>query len=171
VDLGANDGTFSLVAAELGRRVVAIDSDWSAIDALYQRLRGTGTTSVLPLVADIANPSPPLGWGGSERLSLLDRMTADTVVALALVHHIAIGRNVPLPMVLDLLARMGGRVIIEWIPKEDPMVQRLIAGRDDVFPEYTARHFREAAAIRFHITNEVPIDQSSRVLFLLERKQ
>jgi SAM-dependent methyltransferase len=171
VDLGANDGTFSLVAAELGRKVVAIDSDWSAIDALYQRLRGTGTTSVLPLVADIANPSPPLGWGGSERLSLLDRMTADTVVALALVHHIAIGRNVPLPMVLDLLARMGGRVIIEWIPKEDPMVQRLIAGRDDVFPEYTARHFREAAAIRFHITNEVPIDQSSRVLFLLERKQ
>jgi SAM-dependent methyltransferase len=171
VDLGANDGTFSLVAAELGRRVVAIDSDWSAIDALYQRIRGTPTENVLPLVADIVNPSPPLGWGGNERRSLLDRISADTVMALALVHHLAIGRNVPVPMVLDLLARLGSKVLIEWIPKEDPMVQRLLAGRDDVFPEYTSRHFREAAAVRFRVINEIPINQSSRVLFLLERRQ
>jgi ribosomal protein L11 methylase PrmA len=169
LDIGANDGTFSLMAARDGVDVVAIDSDWSAMDALHRRVGDEGVSNVLPLVADIVNPSPAVGWGGEERSALLDRVRVDTVVALALVHHLAIGRNVPLPMLFDLLAGLCRAVVIEFVPKDDPMVRRLLAGREDVFPGYSIEGLREAAAPRFTILREAAIEDSPRVLLLLER--
>ncbi|HEX5466728.1 MAG TPA: class I SAM-dependent methyltransferase [Candidatus Limnocylindrales bacterium] len=169
LDAGANDGTFSQMAASQGRDVVALDSDRGSIDALYRHLRDIGQSTVLPLVADIANPSPALGWAGEERRSLLDRLQVDLVLCLALVHHLAIGRNVPLPMIFDVFARLGRHVILEWVPKEDPMAQYLLAGRWDVFPTYTIDGLRRAASSRFTIVRESPIDDSARVLLNLER--
>jgi hypothetical protein len=106
-DLGANTGYFSRLAADLGRNVVAIDGDAAAAERHYLYLKEIGSTSVTPLVVDLANPSPALGWAHRERMSLLERANADVVMALALVHHLAIGNNVPLPMVSELFARLG----------------------------------------------------------------
>jgi SAM-dependent methyltransferase len=169
-DLGANTGRFSRIAADAGRRVVALDIDPAAAERHFRAVREAGRTDILPLVADVANPSPALGWAGRERRSLLDRADADAILALALVHHLAIGRNVPLPMLADLFADLAPWAIVEFVPKEDPMVRRLLATRRDVFPDYHLDGFRAVMAARFDVVREAPIAESTRVLFLLHRR-
>ena len=169
-DLGANTGRFSRIAADAGKRVVAFDIDPAAAERHFRAVREAGRTDILPLVADIANPSPALGWAGRERRSLLERADADAILALALVHHLALARNVPLPMVFDLFADLAPWAIVEFVPKDDPMVRRMLATRRDVFPDYDLDGFRTAAATRFVIVREAPIADSVRVLFLLRRR-
>ena len=169
-DLGANTGRFSRIAADAGKRVVALDIDPAAAERHFRAIREAGRSDILPLVVDIANPSPAIGWGGRERRSLLDRANADAILALALVHHLAITRNVPLPMVFDLFADLAEWAIVEFVPKEDPMVRRLLATRRDVFPRYDLDGFRDAAATRFEIVREAPLADSTRVLCLLRRR-
>jgi hypothetical protein len=169
-DLGANTGRYSRIAADAGKRVLSFDIDPAAAERNYRQLRREGRADILPLILDVANPSPGIGWAGRERRSLLDRADPDIVLALALVHHVAISRNVPLPMVLGLFADLAPWAIVEFVPKEDPMVQRLLATRRDVFPEYTLDGFRTAASERFEVVREEPIEDSVRVLFLLRRR-
>jgi hypothetical protein len=169
-DLGANTGRYSRIAAAAGKRVLAFDIDPAAAEQHYRLVRREGRTDILPLVLDLANPSPGLGWAGRERRSLLERADANVVIALALVHHLAISRNVPLPMILGLFADLAPWAIVEFVPKEDPMVRRLLASRRDVFDDYGLAGFRAAAAARFEIVAESPIIESLRVLFLLRRR-
>jgi ribosomal protein L11 methylase PrmA len=169
-DLGANVGRFSALAAGLGRRVVAWDVDPAASERHYQQLKAAGTTNVLPLVQDLVNPSPGLGWAGSERAAFIDRSDADVVLALALVHHLAISNNVPLDWIADFFARLAPAAIVEFVPKDDAMVQRLLRARRDVFPDYTAEGFERAFERRFRIAAQAGIEDSSRVLYRLERR-
>ena len=169
-DLGANTGRYSRIAAERGKRVLAFDIDPAAAERNYRAIRSEKRADILPLILDVANPSPGIGWANQERRSLLDRADPDVILALALVHHLAISRNVPLPMLLDLFAQMSPAVIVEFVPKEDVMVRRLLATRRDVFPDYTLDGFRAAALGRFEIAAETPIEDSPRVLFLLRRR-
>lgn len=163
-DLGANTGRHSQIAASLGRRVVAWDLDPAATERHYLRNKADRTTSTLPLVVDLGNPSPGLGWAHAERRSLLDRADADVVLALALVHHLAISRNLPLVDIADFFARLAPHLIIEFVPREDPMVRRLLATREDVFPDYTLDGFRAAFGKYFHILDEAPLPGSGRRL-------
>ena len=169
-DLGANTGRYSRIAAAAGKHVLAFDIDPAAAERNYRQIRTEGRKDILPLILDIANPSPGIGWANRERRSLLDRADPDVILALALVHHLAISRNVPLPMLLDLFADMSPWVIVEFVPKEDVMVRRLLATRRDVFPDYTLEGFRGAATERFEIVEEQAIDDSPRTLFLLRRR-
>jgi ribosomal protein L11 methylase PrmA len=168
-DLGANTGRYSRIAADAGKRVVAFDVDPAAAERHFRAVRKAGRTDILPLVVDIADPSPALGWAGRERRSLLERADADVILALAIVHHLALTRNVPLPMLLDLFAELAPSAIVEFVPKEDPMVRRLLATRRDVFADYDLDGFRAATRTRFEIVRETPIADSVRVLFLLRR--
>ena len=168
-DLGANTGRYSRIAADAGKRVLAFDIDPAAAERNYHQVRAEKRTNVLPLVLDVANPSPGIGWANQERRSLLERADPDLVLALALVHHLAISRNVPLPMLFDLFARLAPWAIVEFVPKEDVMVRRLLATRRDVFPSYTLDGFRSAAAEHFSVVAEGMIEDSSRTLILLRR--
>jgi ribosomal protein L11 methylase PrmA len=168
-DLGANTGRYSRIAADAGKRVLSFDIDPAAAERNYRSLRRDGRTDILPLVLDVANPSAGAGWAGRERRSLVDRADADATLSLALVHHLAISRNVPLPMFADLLADLAPAAIVEFVPKQDPMVRRLLAVRRDVFPDYTIEGFRAAVSTRFAIDVETPIEDSGRTLFLLRR--
>jgi ribosomal protein L11 methylase PrmA len=169
-DLGANTGRYSRIAADAGRRVLAFDIDPAAAEQNYRSVLAEGRTDILPLVLDVANPSPGIGWAGRERRSLMERANPDALLALALVHHLAISRNVPLPMLLDLFADLALWAIVEFVPKDDPMVRVLLATREDVFPDYHLDGFRAAAEARFEIVREAPIEESPRVLFLLRRR-
>jgi hypothetical protein len=168
-DMGANTGRYSAIAARHGARVVAWDVDPAATERHYRALKRDGVTSTLPLVVDLANPSPALGWAHAERRSLLDRADADTVLALALVHHLAISRNVSLAMLADLFAALGRELVLEFVPKEDAMVQRLLATREDVFPSYTLDGLRAAFRPRFEIRDEAPVEGTARTLLHLRR--
>jgi hypothetical protein len=170
-DMGANVGTYSTIAAGDGRSVIAFDQDASSVEHHWRNLDADARASVLPLVLDLANPSPALGWGLEERRSIVDRGPADVILALALVHHLAIGNNVPLERVAAFFARIGRRAIVEFVPKEDPMTRHLLAARPDIFPEYTLEGFRRAFERHFSVVEQADIDDSLRTLFLLEARE
>jgi hypothetical protein len=170
-DLGANIGVFSRLAADLGRRVLAIDADPAAAERHYRSLRESGAGSILPLVVDLTNPSPALGWAHAERKSLIERANADVLMALALIHHLAIGNNVPLGQLSSFLAQLGRQLIIEFVPKSDPRVAAMLANRRDVFPDYSLDGFRSAFAGEWGLVDEQPIEDSERVLFLFTRRR
>jgi hypothetical protein len=169
-DLGANTGVYSDLAVEAGYRVIAWDFDAGSVEAHWRRVRGADGPPILPLVGDLSNPSPAIGWALQERASFLDRANADALLALALVHHLAIGNNVPLPAVAGLLARIAPNAIVEFVPKDDPMTRRLLSSRRDIFDEYTLDGFRAAFGGPFEIIREAPITDSPRTLFLLRRR-
>ena len=169
-DLGANNGFFSQVASERGMFTLAADIDPAAVEQNWLACREGGRPHMLPLVMDLTNPSPGLGWGHRERDSFLDRGPADTVIALALIHHLAISNNVPLDRLADFFARAGKHLIIEFVPKNDSQVQRLLATREDVFPAYHQAGFEQAFAGRFEILEQHAIEGSERTLYLMRKK-
>ena len=156
---GREHGRFSAIAAAQGYRVLSFDIDPAAAERHYRALRADGRTDTTPLVMDLADPSPRASAGrvGSEP-SLVDRANADVILALALVHHLAIGRNVPLAMVMDQFAALAPQAIVEWVPRGDPMVDVLLASREDVFTDYTTEgsRRRSRAAIRGPIADPHP---------------
>lgn len=168
-DLGANTGQFSRLAADRGVPVLACDADPGAVERAYRDLSASPPAdgSVLPLLLDLTNPSPALGWAHEERAALLDRGRADAVLALALVHHLAIGNNVPLPRVVGLVARLGGASLIEFVPKADPKVQEMLATREDVFDDYHEEAFEAAARLHATIVGREPVAGTRRVLYTL----
>ncbi len=135
LDLGCNTGEFSLLASSHAQQVIALDADPDSVNKLYLHCRGHGISRILPLVSDLTNPSPGLGWNHAERASLLDRCKAECILALALIHHLCLTKNIPFAHIFNLFARLKARhVIIEFVPKSDPMVKELLANRDDVYP-------------------------------------
>lgn len=166
LDLGANAGEYSRVALSAGAElVVAADGDPVAVERGFRRLSEVKETGIYPLLVDLTNPSPAQGWDHAEWPSLAGRGPFDAVLVLALVHHLAIGNNVPLDGVAAMLARLGRTVIIEWVPKSDPQAQRLLSAREDIFDRYTDEELR-AAFIRLGMREEqaAPVGDSGRVL-------
>lgn len=167
-DLGANIGEYSRLAATPDRHVVSFDGDHAAVEMHYTRSRASAR-SVLALVQDLANPSAAAGWSSSERRSLVERGPADLVLALALVHHLAIGGNVPLPSIGAFFARVCRHLVIEFVPREDSQVQRMLTLREDVFSGYSQAAFERAFCEKFRIIRTTPIEGTVRTLYLLER--
>jgi hypothetical protein len=166
-DLGANTGEYSRAAREVAEQVVSFDVDPAAVERNYRRVRAEGESRILPLLLDLTNPSPAQGWAGHERLSLEERGPADTVLALALIHHLAIGHNLPLERIAGYLRRLGRRLIIEFVPKSDTQVRRLLLSRPDIFPEYTKEGFEAAFSRHYNIESISKIDDSERWLYCM----
>jgi hypothetical protein len=169
-DMGANTGRFSRIVARHGAQVIAFDNDPLCVERNYLDCRQEDETRVLPLVMDLTNPSPAAGWANVERMSLAERGPADLALALALVHHLAIANNLPLGHIADFFRRIGRRLIVEFVPKSDSQVQRLLATRDDIFPHYTQEGFEAAFGRRFRIVQRAEIEGSERTLYLMERE-
>jgi SAM-dependent methyltransferase len=171
IDLGANAGEYSRIARDAGASLVlAADGDPEAVERGFQRLIAGGETGVHPLLLDLTNPSPAQGWDHAEWPSLAARGPFDAVLALALVHHLAIGNNVPLAGVAAMLARLGRAVIIEWVPKGDPQAQRLLRSREDIFEAYSVDALRAAfAAIGMSERRMEPVGDTGRTLHWFAR--
>jgi ribosomal protein L11 methylase PrmA len=169
-DLGANTGEFSRIAAEKGFETVAWDIDPSAVEKNYLTVKNKGESNLLPLLQDLTNPSCGLGWMSSERKSLIDRGPAELVIALALIHHLAIGNNLPLPMIAEFFAKVGRFVLVEFVPKSDSQVQRMLSHREDIFQEYDLEGWRKAFTPYFNCLADWQIAGSERTLFVLEKR-
>jgi ribosomal protein L11 methylase PrmA len=166
-DLGANTGEYSRAARAEAEQVVAFDVDPAAVERNYRRVRAENESRILPLLMDLTNPSPALGWAHRERLSLEQRGPADALLALALVHHLAIGHNLPLERIAETFARLGRHLIIEFVPKEDSQVQRMLRSRPDIFPRYTREGFEAAFRTCFRIEDAQAVAGSERRLYLM----
>ncbi|HOE35701.1 MAG: SAM-dependent methyltransferase [Chloroflexi bacterium] len=169
-DLGANTGEFSRAASEMGILTAAFDIDHSAVQQNYRMVKQNSEKSLLPLWIDLTNPSPALGWDSRERASLRERGPVDLIMALALIHHLAIANNVPLERAAASFADMARHLIIEFVPKTDSQVQRLLATRADIFPDYNRDGFEQAFTRHFIIHKAEPIPGSQRILYLMERR-
>ncbi len=169
-DLGANTGEFSRLASERDALTISMDYDPLCVEHNYADVRARGDRNTVPLVMDLCNPSPALGWRHAERGSLVSRGPADTILALALVHHLAIGNNVPLPDVARFFREMCHSLIVEFVPKSDSQVQRMLATREDVFPDYHTAGFEAAFKQRFVIEDSVRIPGTERTLYLMKSR-
>jgi hypothetical protein len=171
-DIGANNGRYSRIAAEQARTVVAIDADQGPPELLYRELREERDERILPLTIDLADPSPGLGWRGLERTALAGRGRPDLVLALALVHHLAISANVPVREVVDWLAGLGSALVIEFPTREDPMVETLLAPkREGLHPDYELGFFERCLAEAFEIDRSERLGSGTRILFFARPKR
>jgi ribosomal protein L11 methylase PrmA len=169
-DLGANTGVFSYVAAELQAETISFDIDPAAVEKNYRSCRARKQQRVLPLLLDLTNPSASIGWALEERQSLTERGPVDAVLALALIHHLAIGNNVPLERIAQFFSRLGRTLIIEFVPKSDSQVKRLLVIRKDVFTQYDQPEFELAFQRYFTIMEKREITDSQRTLYRMSLK-
>jgi len=167
-DLGCNTGVFSRIASENARYVVAMDSDELSVEHLYQSLKRDGITTILPLVSNITDASPNLGWRGLERMALAERGKPDLTLCLALIHHIVIGANIPLSDFIDWLASLGSAVVIEFVTKEDPMVKILLRNKADNYKDYEFSAFELSMANSFKIIQRKRLASGTRILYFAE---
>jgi ribosomal protein L11 methylase PrmA len=167
-DLGANNGVFSRVASEVGPYVISFDIDPTAVEQNYRQVKAEKNEKLLPLQLDLTNPSPSLGWANRERDAFGARGPVDLALALAVIHHLAISNNVPLPQLADFFAETVKWLVIEFVPKADSQVKKLLASREDIFPTYTREGFEAAFQEKFKIHEAVSVNESERVLYLME---
>jgi hypothetical protein len=170
LDLGSNDGYFTKILAEKGVPVIAIDSDWSCIDNLYRYTRQQPGKDILPLRVDIADPTPARGFNNTERSSFTSRTSADLVVALALLHHLTWGRNIPLPEIAAWLSMLTGAwLILEFVPRTDPKALELAGNRRSLLPDYDAAVLEAQFSPYFSIDKQFPIAGTERVLYRMRK--
>ncbi|MBN1503549.1 MAG: SAM-dependent methyltransferase [Candidatus Eisenbacteria bacterium] len=168
-DLGGNLGLFSRIASDTGAETVSFDADPAAVEKNYLEAVRKKEQKILPLLLDLTNPSPDIGWQNRERESLIARGPAHTAMALALIHHLAISNNVPLGKIADFLKSVCRFLVIEFVPKSDSQVQRLLSTREDVFSDYTRQAFEAEFSQRFAIQECVQLKESQRVLYLMRK--
>ncbi|MFJ1268460.1 class I SAM-dependent methyltransferase [Legionella lytica] len=169
-DLGGNNGYYSRVIAGAGAKVTCFDIDPMAVETNYQKIKKDKDQSILPLLQDLTNPSSSLGWQQRERDGLVERGgKVDLIMALALIHHLAISNNVPLELIAEHFSRLGDYLLIEFVPKEDSQVKRLLASRADIFPNYHLESFRNIFSHYYTIVEERAIQDTSRTLFLMKK--
>ncbi|MFQ5739022.1 MAG: methyltransferase [Acidobacteriota bacterium] len=164
-DLGCNVGRFSRIAAENAASVVALDGDHLTINRLYRELKSGNNQTILPLIFNLADPSPSLGWRCLERRGLLDRGRPDLTLCLALIHHLVISANIPLDEILSWLGSLGGDLVIEFVTKQDPMVETLLRNKDDQYREYELECFERCLGQEFELLKRTTLRSRTRVLY------
>jgi hypothetical protein len=164
-DLGCHTGSFARMAGGHARRVVALDRDVPAVERLYQRLKAEGNASVLPLVGDLADASPNLGWRGLERKALEERGRPDLTLCLALLHHVVLGANIPLGEFIDWLAGLGTSLVIEFVTRDDPMVRALLRHKEDQYADYDLGFFERCLGRAFDVARREALNAGRRLLY------
>lgn len=170
-DLGANTGLFSRIAGGKGIQTICFDMDPACVEINYLTALEKGETNIFPLLLDLTNPSPGIGWENKERMSLWERGHADTVLALALIHHLAISNNLPLDRIAEFFSKICSSLIIEFVPKSDSNAQKLLATREDIFSNYTQEAFENEFNKLFSIADRVNIRNSERTMYLMIAKK
>jgi hypothetical protein len=169
IDVGANEGEFSFLLAKKSITVIAADFEHGPINNLYKKIKADREKNILPLVIDIANPSPSIGLNNDERDSFIERTKVDLCLALALVHHLAIGKNIPFEKIAELFTRISNYMIIEFVPKDDEKVQYMLTQKKDIYTDYTEENFENAFNKYFNIIDKKKIPGTERVLFLMQK--
>lgn len=169
-DMGCNTGEYSKIMLDAGAgMVIGFDFDQGALDLAFSRA-ASDNMNFLPLFLDVANPTPSQGWAQKERTGLIERANADGIIALALVHHLAIGRNVPLSWIVDWLVSLAPQGIVEFVPKNDPMVQELLRLRKDIFEGYSVEAFERVVEEKAVIVRAETISANGRRLIWFKRR-
>ena len=170
IDMGANTGKFSFIAALYSEQVVAIEMDMFCIEEILKESKQKKIKNISTIVADITEPSPGLGWENTEKAALIKRLNADMLMGLALIHHLSISKNLPLAFIAKTLASITSKnAIIEFIPKEDSKVKQMLQYRNDIFKDYTEENFLNSFQQYFTLIEAHACEASARKLYLWEK--
>jgi len=169
-DLGGNTGYFSRVFSDKGINTVCFDIDPVAVERNYLQVKENKDALLLPLLFDITNPSPGIGWAGKERVAISERGKPDLIMTLALIHHLFITHHCSFEMLSNYLAANTDLVILEFVPVQDSQVQRLINNRQDNLVGYSPEHFEQVFCANWHIAQKIDILDTHRTIYLLEKK-
>ncbi len=169
LDVGCNTGEFSVIASKHAKQVIAIDFDYMVIENLFKIIQKKSIKNITALIVDLSNPSPAIGWANTERASFYNRTKYDTVLALAVIHHLAIGNNIPIANIVQLFASITNHLIIEFVPKTDPQTQKLLVTKKDIFTHYTLEEFKHQFEKHFTINSFEKLNDSDRVLFFMTK--
>ena len=170
-DIGANDGRFSRLASKIAELVISWDIDPVCVQRNYQSVKDYKQKNILPLVLDLFNPSPSIGWANCERESFSQRGKCNVLLALGLIHHIAISNNVPLARIAEYFAKITNFLIVEWVPKSDSQVRKLLATRKDLFGEYDISSFEREFRKKFDLVASQRVLDSERSIYLMKVKK
>ena len=170
-DLGCNTGTFSRIAAENAEYVLAMDIDALVIERFYCALKAEHARNILPLISNVADPAPNLGWRGQERKALLERGRPDLTLCLALLHHVVISAHIPLSEFISWLASLGTALVIEFVTRDDPMVQTLLRHKADHYTDYDLAYFERCLADAFEIDQQETLESGTRRLYYARGKR
>lgn len=169
IDIGANTGRFSAIAAKYAQKVIAVESDPHSLNLLYNEYKSVG--NIYPVYADLSDPSPDMGWQNGEKKSLLSRLNSHTIMALAVIHHLRITYNIPLQFIASLLHQITQKyLLIEFVSKSDVKVQTMLSHRDDIFDDYTTDCFIDAFEKLFTLVDERELLGQKRILYLWEKR-
>jgi hypothetical protein len=169
LDIGSNDGYFSRLMAARDIAVTAIDTDAPSVNRLYLESKSQ-SLSISPLIIDIAHPTPATGFNNSERDSFIKRMNAQLVVALAVIHHLVISKNIPMELIAAFFSDLCKVLIIEFVPKDDPKVKQMLLAREDIFSAYNVDEFERAFSRFFTLLQKTPVGSTARMMYLFEKK-
>lgn len=168
-DMGGNEGVFTRIASNNQIKSISFDIDVNAVEKNYQATKIKNEKNILPLVFDLTNPSPSIGWANRERISLKERGTADLIMALALIHHLTISNNIPFKLTAEYFSELGKYLIIEFVPKSDSNTKILLKTREDIFNNYTEEHFEKEYSVYFEILEKNNIKNSERTIYLMKK--
>jgi len=169
IDLGANEGMFSFLLAAKDIKAIAADSDQSSINKLYQKIKKEKEKNILPLLTDLSNPSPAIGFNNKERVSFIERTNCDLGLALALVHHLAIGKNIPFEKIAEFFYNLADHLIVEFIPKTDKKVQFMLQQKRDIYTNYSEEDFVRSFQKYFSVHAKHEISDSGRILYMMKK--
>ena len=169
-DLGANRGEFSRIASNMGVKTLSVDIDPVAVEDNYLHMKKNKEKFILPLIQDFNNLSPAIGFMNDERENFISRFKVDAVMALALIHHMAISNNLPFKNIAQFFSSLGEYLIIEFVPKEDSKVQVLLSSREDIFSDYNKSSFEKEFQEVYNILETIKLKDSDRILYLMRRK-
>ena len=168
-DLGANDGHFTRLATKKGLKGISFDIDINAVEKNYKQCRKNKEAYPLPLILDLTNPSPGIGWNNNERTALFHRAKPDIIMGLALIHHLVISNNIPFEYIADTFSQSAPKLIIEFVAKEDSQVQKMLSTREDIWPNYTEKDF-EAEFLKYYTSlKKYPIPNTKRTIYFFEK--
>jgi|CXWL01.1.fsa_nt_gi ribosomal protein L11 methylase PrmA len=170
-DFGANTGEFSKLAAAQNIQVIATDFDAFCINSLYNEIKKSGEKNILPLILDLSKPSPAIGVNNEERNSFIHRSNVDLALALALVHHLAIGKNIPFRKIADFFGQVCNHLVIEFVPKTDEKIQLMLCSKEDIYSQYNEENFLAQFQKHFSIKEKIIIAGSERTLYLMKKNE
>jgi len=170
VDFGANDGTFSRIFSNNDIETIALDIDPFAVEKNYLKIKKENDIFLVPVIGDITNPSPALGWENKERKSLLSRLSCDLALALALVHHLSITHNLSFSQISQFFAGLCNYLIIEFVPIDDSQIKKMILNRSDSFDNYSVDKFEQSFKQYFNLVRKEDVVETKRKLYFFEKR-
>lgn len=170
IDVGANTGKFSFIAARYSQQVVAVENDLFCVEKIRKESKLNKIKNIDTIVADITEPSPDLGWDNAEKKALIKRLNGDMVMALALLHHLCLSKNIPLDFIAKTIAGLTTQyAIVEFIPKDDSKTKLILQNKKDIFKNYTEENFLRSFQNYFKLKDTHSCVSSSRKLYLWEK--